>query len=219
MARPLLDSDTIYEAALGLIEEGEPGALTARNLATKLRCSTRTLYKQVGKQDQLIASLLDYYFRSKTPRFSFGDSWQSVVAQWSRDLREIILARPNLAAHLTPENHAPIADYTKPLLLFLMEVGFEPTAAADVCKSLAHVVISLAHAEFATQKYPTPTPTDTAMASEVTSLLYSSLAEDQAGVDPSQPPPNFLRTVEWLIKGIEAHQPVGMDQPAGIEGS
>jgi len=210
MARPLLDSDTIYEAALCLIEEGEPGALTARNLATKLRCSTRTLYKQVGKQTQLIASLLDYYFRSKTPIFAADHSWQTVITQWSCDLRQIILARPNLAAHLTPENHAAIAGYTRPLLMFLIASGFEAPAAADICKSLAHVVISLAHAEFATQKYPAPTPPDATTEADVTSLLYTSLAEDQAAVNPSQPPPNFMRTVEWLVRGIEAHEPGAM---------
>lgn len=210
MPRPLLDSDTIYEAALGLIESGEPGALTARNLASTLRCSTRTLYKQVGKQEELITSLLDYYFRSKTPSFPAGQSWQNAILKWSCDLRQVILDRPNLAAHLTPENHAAIAGYTKPMLTFLIKAGFEPVAAADICKSLAHVVISLAHAEFATQKYPTPALTDATARADVTALLYSRLAEDLSQPDPALPTPNFLRTVEWLVKGIEAHQPPSM---------
>ena len=211
MPRPLLDSGTIYEAALGLIEGGEPGALTARNLASTLRCSTRTLYKQVGKQEQLITSLLDYYFRSKTPSFPADQRWQTAILNWSCELREVILARPNLAAHLTPENHAAIAGYTKPMLTFLIKAGFDPVAAAEICKSLAHVVISLAHAEFATQKYPTPALADATAQADITALLYSSLAEDQAQTDPALPTPNFLRTVEWLVKGIEAHQPPALE--------
>jgi AcrR family transcriptional regulator len=211
MPRPLLDSDTIYEAALGLIEGGETGALTARNLASTLRCSTRTLYKQVGKQEQLITSLLDYYFRSKTPSFPADQSWQTAILKWSCELREVILARPNLAAHLTPENHAAIAGYTKPMLTFLIKAGFDPVAAAEICKSLAHVVISLAHAEFATQKYPAPALADATAQADITALLYSSLAEDQAQTDPALPTPNFLRTVEWLVKGIEAHQPPALE--------
>jgi hypothetical protein len=165
----------------------------------------------VGKQEQLITSLLDYYFRSKTPSFPDGQSWQTAILKWSCDLRQVILDRPNLAAHLTPENHAAIAGYTKPMLAFLIMAGFEPVAAADICKSLAHVVISLAHAEFATQKYPTPALTDASAQADITALLYSSPAEDQAQPGPTLPTPNFLRTVEWLVKGIEAHQPPGLE--------
>ena len=49
MAKPLLAVETICDAALQLLDEQGAGALSARNLAASLRCSTRTLYQQVGK--------------------------------------------------------------------------------------------------------------------------------------------------------------------------
>ena len=48
MAKPLLASDSIYDTALHLLEVNGVGGLSARNLAAALKCSTRTLYQQVG---------------------------------------------------------------------------------------------------------------------------------------------------------------------------
>ena len=50
MAKPLLATDSIYDTALHLLEVEGVGALSARNLAAALKCSTRTLYQQVGKR-------------------------------------------------------------------------------------------------------------------------------------------------------------------------
>ncbi|MDC0362904.1 hypothetical protein OAN12_07685, partial [Halioglobus sp.] len=64
MAKPLLATDSIYDTALHLLDAEGVGALSARNLAGALKCSTRTLYQQVGKRETLISALVAHYFAS-----------------------------------------------------------------------------------------------------------------------------------------------------------
>ena len=52
MAKPLISVDAIFTRALELLDAEGAGALNARRLAGELRCSTRTLYQQVGNREQ-----------------------------------------------------------------------------------------------------------------------------------------------------------------------
>ena len=62
MAKPLIPVDVIYEHALALIDAEGAQALNARRLAADLRCSTRTLYQQVGNREELIRALIGRHF-------------------------------------------------------------------------------------------------------------------------------------------------------------
>ncbi len=54
MAKPLISVDAIFTRALELLDAEGAQALNARRLAGDLKCSTRTLYQQVGNREQLI---------------------------------------------------------------------------------------------------------------------------------------------------------------------
>ena len=64
MAKPLIPVDVIYEHALALIDAEGAEALNARRLAADLKCSTRTLYQQVGNREELIRALVAATSRS-----------------------------------------------------------------------------------------------------------------------------------------------------------
>lgn len=62
MAKPLIAVDAIFNKALELLDEHGVESLSTRNLAAALKCSTRTLYQQVGKKDELVGQLFTHYF-------------------------------------------------------------------------------------------------------------------------------------------------------------
>ena len=113
MPRPLVDTETIITVALDAMEEPSAGPLTARRLATRLKCSTRTLYQQMGKQEQLISALPNHYFVQKTPQLDPNLDWKGAIDTWAKELRLAILARPNLSRHLSTENRPALIEFTR----------------------------------------------------------------------------------------------------------
>ena len=53
-----LDRDDMIEAALAIVEEHGPSALTMRKLAAELEVSTTTIYWHVGGRDELVTALI-----------------------------------------------------------------------------------------------------------------------------------------------------------------
>ncbi|MEM9255113.1 MAG: TetR/AcrR family transcriptional regulator C-terminal domain-containing protein [Pseudomonadota bacterium] len=180
MAKPLLSAETIYEAALSLLDSGGSDALTARNLATALRCSTRTLYQQVGKRDQLIEQLLAYHLQNLKLNFQAKSSWQQSAARWAGDLRKALLTHPNLYRLMTTAHRAPVAAYADELYKVLIRAGFEGATALRACRAFTHVSIDLTLSELhASRDAPARTP-------------------------QRRVPQEFADTVRWLIAGLEA---------------
>jgi AcrR family transcriptional regulator len=62
MAKPLIPVEVIHEHALALVDAEGAQALNARRLASDLKCSTRTLYQQVGNREELIRALVGRHF-------------------------------------------------------------------------------------------------------------------------------------------------------------
>ena len=77
MAKPLIPVDVIYEHALALIDAEGAQALNARRLASDLKCSTRTLYQQVGNHEELIRALVGRHFSQLQLDFHEYDTWES----------------------------------------------------------------------------------------------------------------------------------------------
>jgi AcrR family transcriptional regulator len=65
VAKPLISAETIYDKALRVLEAEGVKGLTARNLASRLRCSAKTLYQQVGNREALIRGLVAHFWRRK----------------------------------------------------------------------------------------------------------------------------------------------------------
>ena len=204
MPKPLLDTQTILDVALELIEDPGPKAFSARRLAARLQCSTRTLYEQMGKRDQLIQALLDHHFVNSVPVLPAETAWPEQITLWSHSLRHAILARPGLAQHLTPENRPALIEFTRPLLERLIAEGFTGEKAVEVCRSAAYVVISLTLGEIATQshRYLEPAASD----NPLTHLLTVGANKTERSPDGTAPPAVFEQTLAWLVAGIAAER-------------
>jgi AcrR family transcriptional regulator len=177
MVRPSIPADAIYARALTLLDEEGVSGIGARRLATELRCSTKTLYQQVGNQDQLIRELVVRHFAALRLEFAEADTWQESAMRWCRAVRVALLKHPHLSALMTFDDREPIAAYVDRLLTVLLGAGVTPALARNCCRVLVHTTISLTGAEI-------------------------TAAGGQAEVFAEV----FDNTIRWVVLGVAAEQ-------------
>ncbi|NND66048.1 MAG: TetR family transcriptional regulator [Halioglobus sp.] len=207
MAKPLVSVDTILETALNLLDEEGPEALSARNLAAVLKCSTRTLYQQVGKREALIGKLVTHHLDSLALEFHPGDTWQDSARLWAHTIRGALLAHPNLARLMTTEHRGPVVGYVNELLKILLKAGFNEELALRSCRVLANVAISLTLSELTA---PAMAVRHARRSDE--EVKFEELVVARSGADPEhfqEPPEVFDNAVAWLIAGLEREHSAG----------
>lgn len=198
MPKPLIAASTIYREALRLLDEGGADALNARNLAAALKCSTRTLYQQVGKRDEMIKGLFEYYFSGLSLELEESATWQECVVEWAATLRGALLAHPNLSGLIGVEHRGPVIHYVERLLSVFLQSGFEEDLAVRSCRSLANVVISLSLTEI---KIPDTGSDGVLTTGEKTEYDQELIAIK--GSSLQNPPEGFNNTIDWIIRGVE----------------
>ncbi len=204
MAKPLVPVEKILETALALLDEQGPEALSARNLAAVLKCSTRTLYQQVGKREALIAQLVAYHLERQALKFHPGATWQDSAHLWAHTIRTALLAHPNLARLMTTEHRGPVVGYVNELLKILLKADFDEELALRSCRVLANVAISLTLAELTA---PSMAVRHRARSSE--EVAFEERAAARSGADPEhlkEPSEVFESAVAWLIEGLSREQ-------------
>jgi AcrR family transcriptional regulator len=199
MAKPLVPVETILETALRLLDEQGAEGLSARNLAAALNCSTRTLYQQVGKRDELVGSLFAYHFANLELEFSPAADWQDTAYNWALSLRTALLDHPNLTRLISADHRAPIASYTTELLKFLRKAGFKHALALSTCRSLVNASMSLTLSELATPEDYARRKRRAAKEIQFEDLIVSQNRGARSGSAPEV----FTNTIQWIIKGIE----------------
>ncbi len=202
MAKPLVATSTIYDAALELLGAQGPNALTARNLAARLRCSTRTLYQQVGKREALIEKLVEYHLAALPVELDQNASWQANATAWADTLRNALRDHPNLYQLITSEHRAPIVNYVNALFKTLVQAGFTEGLALRSCRTLVNVTITLTLSELKTQPpdHGERRPRGQKIGQDDVAMATHRSA--RASSDGAQPV--FAQTIAWLIAGIEA---------------
>lgn len=200
MAKPLIPVESIYDAALELLEEEGPQALSARSLAARLKCSTRTLYQQVGKRDALISGLIAYFLAGQELQFQRAADWNDTAWHWASTLRGALLAHPNLSRLMTLEHRAPISGYVTELLRELLHAGFDEELALRSARVLVNVTMSLTLSELiapaSAHRRATRSPKE---------IQFEDLIIERAGADRDhfqEPPDVFENAVKWTIQGI-----------------
>ena len=199
MAKPLIAVDSIFDKALQLLDERGVEGLSARNLAAALQCSTRTLYQQVGKKDELIGQLFAHYFSGLQLEFHCEEKWQDTAYSWASALRTALLAHPNLSRLITAQHRAPIADYTSELLKHLLKAGFPEELALRSCRVMVNVVLALSLSELGTPSDYTAQKRKSSKEIRFEDLVVSrgnTTAESRA-------PEVFANALRWTIDGIE----------------
>ena len=203
MAKPLLAADSIYDTALRLLEEKGVDALSARNLAAALKCSTRTLYQQVGKRDEFIGELVAHYFAGVRLNFREEAEWQSSARSWASNLRSALLAHPNLSRLMSAEHRAPIADYVNRLLQVLLNEGFDEELALRSCRVLTNIAISLSLSEIIAPVDSSRRKRRSRKEIEFEDLV---IARRSRKGSYGEPPEVFENAINWLIAGIESER-------------
>jgi AcrR family transcriptional regulator len=143
MPKPLIPVETIYDAALEILEDDGATALNARNLTTRLRCSTKTLYQQVGNREEMIRGVIRYAFAKMELDFRPGADIADTIHSWATTLRAALLARPALGGLMTIEDRGVVVDYAMHLVNALRGYGLDEPGAVRVAGIVSHITISM----------------------------------------------------------------------------
>jgi AcrR family transcriptional regulator len=189
MAKPLISVDAIFTRALELLDADGAQALNARRLAAELKCSTRTLYQQVGNREQLIRALVSRHFSQLKLDFHEFDTWESTALHWCLELRDALQAHPFLTELMTFDDHDAVASYVNKLLNSLVREGMDRRLATECCRSLISATINYMIVEAQARRQP---PTTAARRSAATRAR------------------SFLRTIEWIIVGVQQENASGV---------
>jgi AcrR family transcriptional regulator len=137
--------DRIVAGALELIDREGLGALSMRNLASKLGTGTTTLYRYVAGKDEVLVLVADAVSgETQLRRPVEGLGWREVVEELAHSMRAVLGSHPNVAAlFATAVPVGPNSLRGKELTLgVLRERGFDKTLAADVYTAVAHLVLT-----------------------------------------------------------------------------
>lgn len=203
MAKPLIAVETIHEAALALLDsEGEAG-LQARRLAAVLKCSTRTLYAQVGSQEALVRQLFAHHFGRLELDFRAESTWQASAVRWASAVRNALLEHPALSRLMTVEDRGVIVEFVNQLLRVLLRAGLPPALAMRGCRVLAHTVISLTLVELDTPPVAERRRQRSGHEIHFENLLLEDASVASRAEDFQDTPELFHTTVRWLVAGME----------------
>jgi AcrR family transcriptional regulator len=182
MARPLIPVDAIYSRALELLDAEGPKALQARRLAADLKISTRTLYQQVGNQEQLTRALVARHFSQLRLEFHERKTWESTALHWCLSLHDALAAHPHLTELMAIGDRNAIEDYVNELLKAALREGIPRRLAIECCRGLVNVTINHTVVEVRALRKP----------------------EHSAGneAEMANIAKNFPMVVRWIIAGV-----------------
>lgn len=98
--RPGLTRDRIVEAAIALVDEAGPDALTMRAVAQRLGAGAMSLYRHVSGRDELLDLVLQAMAAEIRLTPLTGD-WRTDLSSIARDVRASLLRRPHLTVLMT----------------------------------------------------------------------------------------------------------------------
>ena len=98
--RAVLTRERIVAAAVALVDERGPDALTMRAVAQRLGAGAMSLYRHVSGRDELLDLVLEAMASEIAQRPLTGD-WRRDLAGVAEDVRAALLRRPHLTVLLT----------------------------------------------------------------------------------------------------------------------
>lgn len=143
--RPAVPLDRILSAAIDLVDEEGPDALSMRSLAQRLESGTATLYRHFANRSELLALMVDRLLGeveldADTVR---AMPWQQACASFVQSMFDA-LGRHGNAAPLLSE-HVPTGPnalaHRELILSILLDNGFPPMSAAHAYATLARYVL------------------------------------------------------------------------------
>lgn len=136
-------AEEVYAEALRILdEEGLPG-LNARNLTSRLSCSTKTIYQLVGNRHSMVRGVVAAAFAEMDLQFKPAATWQDSMKCWSRTLHAELLARPWLGTLMTLEDRDATVAYVVRLVDVLTANGIRRRTAVGIAGNVGHWTIAV----------------------------------------------------------------------------
>lgn len=203
MAKPLIQSQTIYDTAIEIVNAQGADNLSIRRLTSELSCSPNTIYAQVGNRDELVDGLLNYFFASFSIALNADDHWQTQARQWVTGLRLCLVDNPNIARLIGWRQRPVIASSANSLFKAFIEAGFDADLAMRCVRVLIHETISLSLSEIESP----PPPARRASRSKKASA--GRVSAKGTAVNPFESPQHFHdfadifnSAIDFTLRGI-----------------
>jgi TetR/AcrR family transcriptional regulator, tetracycline repressor protein len=104
-----LTRDRIIAAAVALVDEAGPDALTMRAVAQRLSSGAMSLYRHVSGRDELLDLVLGA-MAADLPETRLTGDWRADLAAIARDIRAGLVRRPHLTVLLTSRSGRGLAE-------------------------------------------------------------------------------------------------------------
>jgi AcrR family transcriptional regulator len=147
MGRPArLSRDEIVGAAVALVEQGGPAALTMKALGAALGADPSAVYRHMEDKDELLRAVGDHLLDGVVEGLPGRRSWDATVEAVCVRLRAALLARPHLAdlARSAPTRQPHEVRLTEVVLRALAIGGFPPDRAAAAYHALIELTVGSA---------------------------------------------------------------------------
>ena len=142
MRREPLTAEQVYAEGLRVLDEEGVAGLNARNLTSRLSCSTKTIYHLVGNRHAMVRGIVAAAFAEMDLHFRPAPDWQTSTKHWSRTLHAELLARPWLGTLMTPEDREATVSYVLRLVDVLTAHGVRRRTAVGIAGNVGHWTIS-----------------------------------------------------------------------------
>lgn len=150
-ARGSLDRDAIAGAAVELLDEGGPAALSLRALAGRLGVHATSLYWHVATRDDLLDLAVDAVFGELTEPGPPARDWSDDVAEFMRGLHQALLRHPwsGALAASRPLLGPQALQRSELVYTSLQRAGFTGPALTAAAAAVSNLVIGSVAAETA----------------------------------------------------------------------
>ncbi|MDJ0343914.1 TetR/AcrR family transcriptional regulator [Streptomyces sp. H10-C2] len=149
MGRPhlaVLNRAIIARAALDLLDEEGPQALTMRALATRLGVRGASLYNHIGSKDDVLDAASQLINEEIDLSPLQAPDWRDGIAEYARGYRRVYLRHTNmiaLVARRRVEADRALRGYDT-LMATLTRAGCAPAIAAEVAAAIDYLVLGSA---------------------------------------------------------------------------
>jgi AcrR family transcriptional regulator len=197
----VLTRDAIARAALAVLDEEGPGALTVRRIAARLGVQSPSLYNHVSSKDEVLDAVTEL-IDNEIDRSCLGDpDWRRGLVAFARSYRQAFRSHPtalSVIARRAVETDAALSAY-EAVLGALQRAGWSPAMALQIMAAIEYVVLGAALVPFTEgfvrqpQEYTTDYP----------ALAASLGAADLASVDDAA----FEFALALLVNGLKDPPP------------
>jgi AcrR family transcriptional regulator len=143
---PVLSRADIVAAAVALIDEDGPDALTMRGLGARLGVAAMSLYRHLANRDAVLSAVVDHLVAQAAVDAAPGTSWRTAVRGFADRYRAVLLDHPRAVPLLA--THPVTVDTGLALMAGVLgafeAAGVDRERALTVVQSV--VVFTLGHA-------------------------------------------------------------------------